>query len=67
MHEAIQQIQEPDNPRFPQRSSQEKARYHVPLRAADMARSANNIALWNSYLTAACVRTMVRMGWDYTT
>jgi hypothetical protein len=40
---------------------------HVPLRAADAARSARNIAMWNSYLPAPCVRSMVRMGWDYTT
>ena len=49
-------------PRF-----EETALFHVPLRAADAARSAKNISLWNSYLPAACVRTMVRMGWDYTT
>ena len=47
--------------------SRDKALFHVPLRAADAARSARNIVLWNSYLPAACVRTMVRMGWDYTT
>jgi hypothetical protein len=41
--------------------------FHVPLRASDAARSARNIAEWNSYLPAACVRTMVMMGWDYTT
>jgi hypothetical protein len=40
---------------------------HVPLRTADAARSLRNIALWNSYLPPDCVRTMVRMGWDYTT
>jgi hypothetical protein len=40
---------------------------HVPLRESDAARSARNIAVWNSYLPAPCVRTMVRMGWDYTT
>jgi hypothetical protein len=44
-----------------------KALFHVPLRAADARRSATNISLWNSYLPTACVRTMVRMGWDYTT
>ena len=43
------------------------ARYHVPLRRADAIRSNRNIALWNSYLPTACVRTMVRLGWDYST
>jgi hypothetical protein len=45
----------------------EKALFHVPLHAADAARSARNIALWNAYLPTACVRAMVRSGWDYTT
>ncbi len=45
----------------------DKVLFHVPLRAADAARSARNISLWNSYLPTACVRAMVRMGWDYTT
>jgi hypothetical protein len=40
---------------------------HVPLRAADAKRSVQNILEWNGYLPANCVRTMVRMGWDYTT
>jgi len=40
---------------------------HVPLSREDANRSAKNIARWNSYLPAACVRTMVQMGWDYTT
>jgi DNA-binding response OmpR family regulator len=40
---------------------------HIPLCAADAARSRANIAQWNSYLLAPCVRSMVRMGWDYTT
>jgi hypothetical protein len=39
----------------------------IPLRAADAKRSVNNILQWNSYLPTDCVRTMVRMGWDYTT
>jgi hypothetical protein len=39
----------------------------VPLRAADAKRSVKNILQWNCYLPADCVRTMVRMGWDYTT
>lgn len=30
-------------------------------------RSVRNIALWNSYLPPACVRTMVLMGWDKST
>jgi DNA-binding response OmpR family regulator len=41
--------------------------FHLPLCAADAARSRANIALWNSYLLSTCVRSMVRMGWDYTT
>ena len=47
--------------------SQQKSLSHVPLRAADAKRSVENILRWNSYLPADCVRTMVRMGWDYTT
>jgi len=47
--------------------SHETALFHVPLHAADAARSAKNISLWKSYLPTACVRTMIRMGWDYTT
>ena len=47
--------------------SHEKAYRHVPLRAADAKRSVENILRWNSYLPTDCVRTMVRMGWDYTT
>ncbi len=45
----------------------DKALLHVPLRAADAKRSVQNILEWNAYLPANCVRTMVRMGWDYTT
>lgn len=44
-----------------------KPLYHLPLSAADAARSRANIARWNSYLMASTVRSMVRMGWDYTT
>jgi hypothetical protein len=40
---------------------------HIPLRAADAKRSVQNILQWNAYLPTDCVRTMVRMGWDYTT
>jgi hypothetical protein len=40
---------------------------HIPLRAADAKRSVQNILQWNAYLPCDCVRTMVRMGWDYTT
>jgi hypothetical protein len=40
---------------------------HVPLSRDDAKRAAKNIARWNSYLPAACVRAMVQMGWDYTT
>ena len=45
----------------------EGALFHAPLCAADAARSVKNITLWKSYLPTACVRTMIRMGWDYTT
>ena len=45
----------------------DRASIHVPLRSADAKRSVKNILEWNSYLPADCVRTMVRMGWDYTT
>jgi hypothetical protein len=40
---------------------------HSPLRAADAKRSVKNILEWNTFLPAECVKTMVRMGWDYTT
>jgi hypothetical protein len=50
-----------------QRAPCDEVLFHVPLRAADAARSAKNIALWNSYLPTICVRAMVRSGWDYTT
>ncbi len=40
---------------------------HIPLRGADTKRSVKNILQWNAYLPSDCVRTMVRMGWDYTT
>ena len=40
---------------------------NTPLRAADKKRSVENILQWNSYLPPDCVRTMVRMGWDYPT
>lgn len=50
-----------------QRLGHERVIVHVPLRAADARRSVKNILQWNGYLPANCVRTMVRMGWDYTT
>jgi hypothetical protein len=57
--------------RSPKSIRQERVRdsasTHVPLRAADAKRSVKNILQWNSYLPTDCVRTMVRMGWDYTT
>jgi len=55
------------SPQPPRHRSHETALFHVPLSAACAARSAKNIAEWNSYLPTACVREMVRMGWDYTT
>ncbi len=57
----------PDHPMVHRDYSHGKALFHTPLCAADATRSARNIALWNSYLPTECVRTMVRMGWDYTT
>jgi hypothetical protein len=51
----------------PKSHAPEAALGHVPLCPADAARSARNIAVWRSYLPTACVRTMIRMGWDYTT
>jgi hypothetical protein len=39
----------------------------IPLRAANAKRSVKNILQWNCYLPPDCVRSMVRMGWDYTT
>jgi hypothetical protein len=47
--------------------SQSRTLGHVPLRAADAKRSVKNILTWNTYLPSDCVRSMVRMGWDYTT
>jgi hypothetical protein len=65
MEEAAQ-ARSPGRP-MPRRHAPEKVLFHAPLCAADAARSAKNIALWKSYLPTACVRTMIRMGWDYTT
>jgi hypothetical protein len=45
----------------------EPPRFHIPLDATCAMRSAENILRWTEYLPTACVRTMVRMGWDYTT
>jgi len=66
MEEAAQAGQ-PVYPTLHRRRSHKTALFHVPLCAADAARSAKNISLWKSYLPTACVRTMIRMGWDYTT
>jgi hypothetical protein len=65
--EATAQASQPDDAALHRPGFQETELFHVPLRASDAARSAKNISLWNSYLPAACVRTMVRKGWDYTT
>ena len=35
--------------------------------SAQIRRSVKNILDWNTYLSPACVRAMVKMGWDYTT
>ncbi len=40
---------------------------HVPLDAKAAARAALNIATWREYLPSDCIRSMIRMGWDYTT
>jgi hypothetical protein len=49
------------------RPRHDKKMVPIPLRAADARRSVKNILQWNCYLPPDCVRTMVRMGWDYTT
>lgn len=61
------QAREAKRPRIHRDPGPDTALLHVPLCAADAARSRRNIARWNSYLPAACVRSMTRMGWDYTT
>jgi hypothetical protein len=33
----------------------------------DTSRSTRNILQWMSYLPKACVRTMIKMGWDRST
>lgn len=60
-------VHAPARPQHDRRHPHDKALIHVPLRAADAKRSVHNIFEWNGYLPANCVRTMVRMGWDYTT
>jgi hypothetical protein len=60
-------VQAPDYPTLQRGRPHDKALFHVPLRAADAKRSVSNILRWNSFLPTDCVRTMVRMGWDYTT
>jgi hypothetical protein len=60
------QAPQPDRP-APHLRPPDRVLFHVPLCAADAARSAENISRWKSYLPTACVRTMIRMGWDYTT
>ena len=65
--EEVTQARQPVHPADHRQHAHPKELFHVPLSAADAARSVKNIALWNSYLPSACVRTMIRMGWDYTT
>ena len=48
-------------------SRRRRERSRIPPRAADARRSVKNILDWNSYLPVDCVRTMVKMGWDYKT
>jgi len=50
-----------------ERVMRNKKKVSIPLRAADARRSVTNILEWNCYLPCDCVKTMVRMGWDYTT
>ena len=66
MNESIH-IREPAEPRLRRDLDQEPLPDPMPLSREDARRSAKNIARWNSYLPAACVRTMIQMGWDYTT
>jgi hypothetical protein len=63
----VAKVRAPTVARHDRRSAHDKVLIHVPLRAADARRSVQNILEWNGYLPANCVRTMVRMGWDYTT
>jgi hypothetical protein len=51
----------------PHLHSPQSVSIRAPLRAADARRSVKNILQWNCYLPIDCVRTMVGMGWDYTT
>ncbi len=58
---------DPSKVSSPEGTAESRPLCHIPLSRADAARSARNIAQWNAYLPSPCVRTMVRMGWDYTT
>jgi hypothetical protein len=66
MEEPTQALQ-PVCPTPHRRRVHERALFHVPLCPSSAVRSTKNIALWKSYLPTACVRKMIRMGWDYTT
>ena len=46
-------------------SGDEQPEVSVELSQAN--RSRDNISTWSAYLPAACVRTMVDMGWDRST
>jgi len=63
----IKKKQKPQTSTGQRSLSHKTIRRHMPLRAADVKNSVKNILLWNSYLPSDCVKTMVRMGWDYTT
>ena len=65
--EEVSRSQQPVSAKPHRQRSHQSALFHVPLSAAGATRSAKNIAECNSYLPTACVREMVRMGWDYTT
>ena len=65
--EEVTRSRQPVSSKPHRHGTHQSALFHVPLSAAGATRSAKNIAEWNSYLPTACVRQMVRMGWDYTT
>jgi hypothetical protein len=63
----IEEKQKPKSLTNRRSHSHQTIRRRVPLRAADAKHSVKNILEWNSYLPSDCVKTMVRMGWDYST
>ena len=63
----IEEKQKPKSLTNRRSHSHKTIRRRVSLRAADAKHSVKNILEWNSYLPSDCVKTMVRMGWDYST